>query len=138
MRPRIYISGPLTSSGDVFENLGAAVNAARALIAAGFAPFCPHLSYYLDEAEEIPHRVWMEIDLAWLEVADAVLRLPGESVGADIEVRRAEALGIPVFRSVVDLGWHFRERPDNGRDNPRDEISTGSPSRGERARVVGR
>ena len=110
MRPRIYISGPLTSSGNVLENLAAAVDAARALIAAGFAPFCPHLSYHVDPAEEIPHRVWMEVDLPWVEAADAVLRLAGESVGADLEVERAQAQGIPVFRSVVDLGKQFRNQ----------------------------
>ncbi|GAG05287.1 unnamed protein product, partial [marine sediment metagenome] len=33
----------------------------------------------------------------WLEVCDCVLRLPGESAGADLEVERAKELGIPVY-----------------------------------------
>ncbi|MBN1394765.1 MAG: DUF4406 domain-containing protein [Pirellulales bacterium] len=107
MRKRIYISGPLTSSGNVRENLERAMAAARALIEAGFAPFCPHLSYHLDPAEEYPHATWMEIELPWVAVADAVLRLPGESVGADIEVDHAERLGIPVFHTIGDLAEHF-------------------------------
>ena len=49
----------------------------------------------------------MEIELPWVSVADAVLRLPGESLGADLEVARAEEAGIPVFRSIADLADHF-------------------------------
>ncbi len=107
MRRRIYISGPLTSSGSVLDNLARAMDAARALIAAGFAPFCPHLTYHVDPGGEYPHDLWMEIELPWVAVADALLRLPGESLGADLEVARAEALGIPVFTSVADLAAHF-------------------------------
>ncbi|MBU4270923.1 MAG: DUF4406 domain-containing protein [Planctomycetes bacterium] len=107
MRPRIYISGPLTSSGNVRENLERAMGAARALIDAGFAPFTPHLSYHLDPAEELPHATWMKIELPWVSVADAVLRLPGESVGANIEVSHARKLGVPVFTSIAALADHF-------------------------------
>ena len=107
MRPKVYISGPLTSSGSVRENLERAMGAARALIDAGFAPFCPHLTYHIDLGEEIPHATWMEIELPWAAVADAVLRLPGESVGADIEVAHAERLGVSVFHSIAELSEHF-------------------------------
>ena len=109
MIPRVYISGPLTSSGNVLENLERAIAAARALIAAGFAPLCPHLSYHVDPADEIPHAVWMDVDLAWLAVADAVLLLPGESAGVEIELDYAAEQGIPVFQSVGQLVQHFAE-----------------------------
>ena len=107
MRPKVYVSGPLTSSGNVLENIEVAMAATRQLIAAGFALFCPHLTYHVDPAEEIPHSTWMEIELPWLRAADAVLRLPGESVGADIEVRHATAIGIPVFQSIDALSRCF-------------------------------
>jgi len=106
-RPRIYVAGPLTSSGNVNENLDAAIRAARRLIAEGFAPFCPHLTFYLDPAGEYPLSLWMQIELPWLAAADAVLRLPGESDGADQEVGRADELGIPVFGTIADLMGHF-------------------------------
>ena len=38
-----------------------------------------------------------------LQHCDAVLRLPGASPGADNDVRIAEALGIPVYRSVDEI-----------------------------------
>ncbi|MGW8256005.1 MAG: DUF7768 domain-containing protein [Thermoguttaceae bacterium] len=107
MRKRIYISGPLTSSGNVLENLDRAMHAARLLIENGFAPFCPHLTYHVDPGETYSHDLWMEIELPWVAVADAVLRLPGESLGADIECARASELDIPIFDSVVALAEHF-------------------------------
>ncbi len=110
MRPKVYINGPLTSSGNILENVAGAIDAARALIVAGFAPFCPHLSHHVDPAGEIPHSVWMEVDLPWVEAADAVLRLLGESVGANIEVERAVQIGIPVFTSMGELVRHFQHQ----------------------------
>jgi hypothetical protein len=47
--------------------------------------------------------VWTEQGLIWLEMCQALIRLPGESPGADHEVEEAEALGIPVFYSVAEF-----------------------------------
>ena len=38
-----------------------------------------------------------------LERCDAVLRIPGESRGADLDVARAMELGLPVYRNVDEL-----------------------------------
>jgi hypothetical protein len=38
-----------------------------------------------------------------LERCDAVLRIPGESRGADLDVARAHERGLPVYRSVDEL-----------------------------------
>ena len=38
-----------------------------------------------------------------LQHCDAVLRLPGESTGADNDVRIAQQLGIPVYRSIDEV-----------------------------------
>ena len=38
-----------------------------------------------------------------LQRCDAVLRIPGESRGADLDVARAKALGLPVFGDVSEL-----------------------------------
>ena len=131
MRQRIYISGPLTSSGNVLDNLAHAMDAARALIAAGFAPFCPHLTYHVDPGEAIPHTTWMEIELPWVSVADALLRLPGESLGADIEVGEARRLGIPVFTTIADLADHFTVADNETTENrgAGQTIASNNPSR---------
>ena len=40
---------------------------------------------------------WLEYDMEWLTACDALVRLPGESKGADREVARAKELGIEVY-----------------------------------------
>lgn len=102
MRPRIYICGPVTK-GDRTHNFSQACIAQRELMAAGFAPFNPMLSMMHPDAYLIEHEDWMAADLPWVEVADALLRLPGESVGADREVEYARQKNIPVFLSVEEL-----------------------------------
>ena len=51
----------------------------------------------------LTHSDWLAVDFAWIRVCDAVLRLPGESVGADMETAEAKRLGIPVFESIDDI-----------------------------------
>lgn len=96
-RPLAYISGPI-SKGDRADHITRAVEAFRWLIELGYAPLCPQLSIYAEDWHgcEFSHEIWMEVDLAWLVYADLVVRLEGESVGADIEVREAHDLELPV------------------------------------------
>ena len=44
--------------------------------------------------------IWMAIDLELLSKCDALIRLPGDSKGADIEVDYAMANGIPVYADM--------------------------------------
>jgi hypothetical protein len=46
-RTRIYVAGPI-SKGDVLVNVKRGIDAGTTLLAAGFAPMIPHLSYYAD------------------------------------------------------------------------------------------
>lgn len=103
MRTKCYISGPLTSSGDPQKNMQAAIEAHRELTRLGFSPLCPHLTLVIDPNGETPHEVWMEIDEVWVLESDCLLRLPGESKGADHEVRVAKEAGIPVYHSIDEL-----------------------------------
>ena len=105
---RIFVSGPISDGGrlgidEQSANVLAAEIAGLALIRAGYAPLIPHLCWYMVDAAAVDHAAWLAIDLAWLERADAVLRLPGASVGADREVARARELGIPVAASLEEL-----------------------------------
>lgn len=95
---RIYIAGPYTG-GDVARNVANAMDAAHALLDMGLKPYVPHLSHYLHVHQAREYEEWMALDLAWLDVCDALLRLPGVSPGADREVARMEELGRPVLRS---------------------------------------
>lgn len=107
-RHRIYIAGPI-SKGDLQHNLKQARDATKWLAERGFAPLCPHLTCYLggDKPEVmaagISHETFLQMDLAWLEMADACLRLKGESEGADRETKFCEEQGIPVYYKASDL-----------------------------------
>jgi hypothetical protein len=98
----VYVAGPLTG-GDMLDNVRNAVEAGDRLVKSGFAPLVPHLCVLAHWICPRPYESWMAQDLAWVGNADAVLRLPGESSGADREVAHARKNGIPVFDSVEAL-----------------------------------
>ena len=101
-RPKVYCAGPI-SLGDVKKNVLRASHVGRVLIDLGIAPLVPHLDYWFPDREDVTWKVWLEVDLPWLRVADAVLRISGESQGADREVRVAKRNGIEVYYTVEDL-----------------------------------
>lgn len=107
---RVYISGPITK-GDRIHNFAQAASAQRQLMNYGFATLNPMLSMMHPAADQIDYEKWLAGDLAWIEVADAVLRLPGESVGADRECGFAADNGVPVFHSIGELIDHRAKRP---------------------------
>lgn len=107
-RKCVYVAGPIT--GNPLVNMGQAIEAGQALIDAGFAPLVPHLTVYWDllhNPGENSWETWLETDLPWVSKADAVLRLPGESPGADREVALAYRLDIPVFHDIQHLVLWF-------------------------------
>ncbi len=105
-RPMVYISGPITL-GSKEHNFNQAVEAQAELMRRGFAPFNPMLTMKFPDHEMFTHQEWMEADLPWVSSSDAVLRLPGESVGADIEVAHANDCDVPVFHSIDDVAKYL-------------------------------
>ena len=109
MRRRVYLAGPY-STGDVAVNVRNAMAAWHLLWDLGFDPYCPHLTHFLHLHRPLRYESWLEYDSGWLEVCEAVLRLPGKSNGADRECGKATDLNIPVFDSIAELtAW--RDRP---------------------------
>ena len=102
---RIYVAGPLGPNDDERRaRLDAALAAGASLVQAGLAPFVPHLWPAAMHADGLaPYEAWMAYDFAWLDACDAVLRIPGHSPGADREVARARAAGLPVFSSIGEV-----------------------------------
>ena len=96
---KVYVAGPMTGNTMV-ANVRRAIVAADALLEAGHAPFVPHLFYFWNQIREHSYEMWMDLDLRWLKACDAIVRLPGESPGADREVAAARHLAIPVFEGV--------------------------------------
>lgn len=96
---RVYVAGPYTK-GDVALNVRKAIEAANELYDNGMFPYVPHLTHFWHLVQWRPYEDWLKLDLVWLRMSDAVLRLSGESSGADKEVEEAKRLGMPVFHRV--------------------------------------
>lgn len=100
---RVYIAGPM-SKGLWENNTRQAVDAAAILLKNDFEPFIPHLYTLVSLVHgDIHYERWMAMDFAYIRVCDAVLRLSGESAGADREVTYAGTRNIPVFTNLADL-----------------------------------
>lgn len=104
----VYVAAPITK-GPIMENVGRAMEAANELLLAGLIPIVPHLTVFWNwmfppKEQKDPyrgdHELWLPIDFAYLKrVAHVMLRLPGESTGADNEAAYMQSLGKPVFGS---------------------------------------
>ena len=103
---KVYIASPYTK-GDVAVNVKVQIDMVDELMNLGVAPFCPLYSHFQHMAHPRPYQDWIAIDLEWLPVCDCVLRLAGESSGADGEVKLANELGIPVFYSVEEMQAYY-------------------------------
>lgn len=129
MKKRVYIACPM-QKGDRLANIRQADRAMADLMRVGYAPFNPALAFWAGNSTQylpddtrvlaraghdnpasdfhhFTHADWLSVDKAWVAVADAVLRLPGESVGADEETAFARQLRIPVFYGINALRSHF-------------------------------
>ena len=103
-RLKIYIAGPYTK-GDT------ALNVRRSIMEQDYIedtlghmaynPLLSHFQHLIVPHEDVNY--WDEKDIRWLKECNAILRLPGESVGADREVAIARDLGMEVFASVFDI-----------------------------------
>ena len=101
---RVYIASPLYSSGNVKDNLYQVMFTGEKLIQQGHIPYIAHFNHYWHDQFPHPESYWLELDFKWIDVCDCILRLPGISKGADLEVEYANKIGIPVYYSIDELG----------------------------------
>lgn len=94
-RTIVYVAGPYTK-GDVAANVAAAISAAEVLLNNGYAPYVPHLTHFWHMMHPHTYECWMDLDGVFLRKSHAILRLPGESPGADAEVS-SEMHRVPIF-----------------------------------------
>ena len=102
-RKRVYIAGPLESSGKTIANIRGALEAAHALLQRGYAPYVPHLSALWDLATPATREQWIALDDEFLRICDCLLRCEGSSDGADREVELMRSLGRPCYFSLDTL-----------------------------------
>lgn len=100
---RVYIAGPYTK-GDIALNIRHAIEAGDEVLKLGHTPYIPHLNHFWHLVCPGAYKQWLALDLKWLETCHALIRLPGESVGADKEVVFALEHGM-----IVNTLEEFRE-----------------------------
>lgn len=99
---RVYIAGPMNSSGKMSQNIRKAVLTGMLLRRGGHLPFVPHLHWFAEFMLGVgSDEFWLAWDFEELSLCAALIRLPGESSGSDREVEFARKNGIPVFHGVL-------------------------------------
>lgn len=105
---KVYIASPYTL-GNVALNVKLQLDTVDKLMDLGFAPYAPLYNHYQDIAHPRPPEDWINIDFVWVEVCDCLLRLGGESAGAEGEVKLAKGLKKPVFYSIGELHNYYNK-----------------------------
>lgn len=109
---KIYIASPYTI-GSQANNVKRQIDASHILMNNGYAPYTPLLSHFQEMVHTRPEKDWMNLDLEYLKICDAVFRIipiddDGNIIpsrGADLEEKIAKENNIPIFffKSVDDL-----------------------------------
>ena len=87
-------------------NCQRAIKVGFELMDKGYAPFVPHYTYFVDPLGtegKGRYEQWIAIDLSFILVCQALLRLGGMSKGADREMAWAQKNNIPVFYDLDSL-----------------------------------
>ena len=101
-RTVVYLACPM-SIGSHTQNVINCIKVADELIIKGYSPIVPVLTSMWDIVSPKTHEEWLQYDFGLVGVSDCLLRIPGVSVGADMEMDYAVRNVIPVFTSRYDL-----------------------------------
>ncbi len=104
-KPLVYLAGPFTSHpthntknmADWWDTLQWNLYKDKATF------ICPHWSALQDMINPRTWEAWLKYDKELIDSCDAVIRIAGDSKGADEEVAYAEKLGIPVFHQSIHV-----------------------------------
>lgn len=99
---KVYIASPYTN-GDMAKNVKVQMDCFDELMNHGFAPFIPLLSHFQHLVHPRSYDEWLKLDEEWVEACDYILRLDGESPGADREVAHAFDHGVRIVYSIEEL-----------------------------------
>ena len=95
-QPMVYLAGPFTHP-DPLVNTRKMTRVAEGILRLHVTPVIPHLTLLWHLIRPRSQQFWLEYDLQLLARTDVVLRIPGRSEGADVEVTQARHLRIPVL-----------------------------------------
>jgi hypothetical protein len=126
VKPLVYIAGPYTKPDPVLNTRAALILAAKLYEEGHMVPLVPHLTLLWNLVVPKPVEFWYAYDLHLVRRCDALLRMPGKSRGASVEVDEATRLNIPVFtnaRKLTKWALAFDDKTDgfdqtNAESNP--------------------
>lgn len=114
----LYLAGPYSEPDPVLNTNAAIREAARIMQATrakdGTYPvlvFVPHVMMAYHLVQPMSYEFWLDYSMEILRRCDAVVRLPGESSGADKEVAEARKMNIPVYDSVEEFLMSWMTEP---------------------------
>jgi hypothetical protein len=101
----VYISGPITVGGPV-KNTRKAIDVAEKVMKMGMIPYVPHLNLLWEVCYPKATKLYLKMDLSWVEKCNILYRIKGFSRGAEIEVAHAKKVGVPVVHNFNQLQRH--------------------------------
>lgn len=101
--PHIYVAHPMGKSEVMPANCERAIAFADKVYALGAVPFIPALTVGWHQLFPKDYEAWMALDFAIIARSDALVRVPGESPGADREVAFAKQHGVPVLLTLDEV-----------------------------------
>ena len=99
---RIFVAGPYGDHNPkeiITANVARADKVARDLMAQGHQVYCPHkASWGWEDDPRLTREQYLELDRSFLRYwAEGIIRIPGDSPGADGEMTLATWLGLQVL-----------------------------------------
>ena len=112
---RIYIAGAYSASNviTVLDNMREGMRLATKVFLLGHAPFCPWLDFHfqlmLRKGEILTVEDYYKYSIAWLEVSDAILLVPGwqNSEGTKKELKIASKISVPIYYTFKAFKQNF-------------------------------
>lgn len=105
---KVYIASTYTV-GDVAVNVKSQLDVFDNLVSLGFAPYAPLWAHFQQIVHPLLYETWMNLAFEWIKVCDCVLRLDGESNGADREVEFAKEYAMKVFYTIEQLSKYYED-----------------------------
>jgi hypothetical protein len=96
-RPLLYVAGPYRKPDPVANTHAVCRVAMQIYERTRWCPVVPHLSLLWHAVTPRVDDFWLDYDLHLMRKCDAVVRLPGDSPGADAEIVEAERLGMMIL-----------------------------------------
>ena len=108
---RVYIAGAYSANNviEILDNIREGMRLATKVFLLGYSPFCPWLDFHfqlmLRGAEKLTVEDYYRYSIAWLEVSDVMLLVPGwqSSKGTKTEMEIAYKMDIPIYYDIKEL-----------------------------------